>query len=487
MLDQLETLIAFALIMLLLSLIITTFVQAFNVVLQRRGFNLLWGLEQILRQMNIDDEKIVKNLANRVLSHPALSAASRLNPLNLLKQIPWIGNLAIIRDMSMYATAIRVDELARVLGSALADPNVVPANEQIKAWYQRTQDAAKSLAKVLSSDSKTLAGQLSELGERVLGEQVRQLLPDAVKANVTADDLGKVINRVCTDLALDPAQPIEAALKSIGTRVRDALPAAAVTAEQLGNAIERTFAAKLAQVRKAGADLKAWFDTVMDRTTERFVAWNRWVSVAASFVLCLVLQVDGLDILKKLHTDKQLRAALVAQVDPTLEEAGKILALSSTGIATNALREMAADLRAAGYADNVPSDLDTRAKGENWLKENIKDPKQREALLAKYHDKFEELAKNRLDYLAKTRKELVDKLDETQVKLFPALEAENFKAWWCPLRKWHHLVGILMAWILLSLGAPFWFNMLKNLSNLRPILAGKVEKQPEGQSGSGTG
>ena len=34
--------------------------------------------------------------------------------------------------------------------------------------------------------------------------------------------------------------------------------------------------------------------------------------------------------------------------------------------------------------------------------------------------------------------------------------------------------------LFLSLGAPFWFNALRNMSNLRPIIAGKVEKDKEG-------
>jgi hypothetical protein len=486
MLDQLETLIAFALILLLLSLIITTFVQTFNVVLQRRGFNLLWGVEQILRQMGIKEEELVKKLANQVLGHPTLSAASRLNPVNLLKQIPGIGKIPIIRDMAMYATAIRIDELARVLGSVVADANVVPPARR-GDWYQPTLDAANSLSKVLSSDSKTLAAELSGLGERVLGAQVRQLLPDVVQANVTADDLGRAINGVCTTLALDPAQPFEAALKSIGTRVRDALPAAAVTAEQLGNAIERTFATRLAQVRQAGAGLKAWFNTVMDRTTERFVAWNRWVTVIASFVFCLVLQVDGLDILKKLYGDKQLRATLVAQVDPTMKSAEEILTLVSTGIGTQALREMENDLKKGGYTGAVPGDLDTRAKGEDWLNRTIQDAAMKKELVREYNEKFEAVAKKRLDDLGATRKELLKNLDDSQLQLFHTLGETDIGGWWKYLRNSHHLGGILMAWILLSLGAPFWFNMLKNLSNLRPILAGKVEKQPADQGGAGAG
>jgi hypothetical protein len=34
---------------------------------------------------------------------------------------------------------------------------------------------------------------------------------------------------------------------------------------------------------------------------------------------------------------------------------------------------------------------------------------------------------------------------------------------------------VLATAILLSLGAPFWFNMLKQLTNLRPILANKQD------------
>jgi hypothetical protein len=41
-----------------------------------------------------------------------------------------------------------------------------------------------------------------------------------------------------------------------------------------------------------------------------------------------------------------------------------------------------------------------------------------------------------------------------------------------------HLIGVLMTAGLLTLGAPFWFNLLKNLTSLRPALAALVEKRP---------
>jgi hypothetical protein len=41
-----------------------------------------------------------------------------------------------------------------------------------------------------------------------------------------------------------------------------------------------------------------------------------------------------------------------------------------------------------------------------------------------------------------------------------------------------HFIGVLMTAGLLTLGAPFWFNLLKNLTSLRPALAALIEKRP---------
>jgi hypothetical protein len=40
------------------------------------------------------------------------------------------------------------------------------------------------------------------------------------------------------------------------------------------------------------------------------------------------------------------------------------------------------------------------------------------------------------------------------------------------------LFGLALSAGLLTLGAPFWFNLLKNLMNLRPAVASLVEKRP---------
>jgi hypothetical protein len=40
------------------------------------------------------------------------------------------------------------------------------------------------------------------------------------------------------------------------------------------------------------------------------------------------------------------------------------------------------------------------------------------------------------------------------------------------------LFGLVLSVRRLTLGAPFWFNLLKNLMSLRPALASLVEKRP---------
>jgi hypothetical protein len=50
-------------------------------------------------------------------------------------------------------------------------------------------------------------------------------------------------------------------------------------------------------------------------------------------------------------------------------------------------------------------------------------------------------------------------------------------AGWATQWSWQKLPGILLSAMLLSLGAPFWYNALKNLLKLRSSLADKDDEQ----------
>lgn len=91
-------------------------------------------------------------------------------------------------------------------------------------------------------------------------------------------------------------------------------------------------------------------------------------------------------------------------------------------------------------------------------------------------------------YLARTREigqSIVEGLEKTQLDLLD-VEKLSLKGFFEANGNfdWRHFWGIVASIAMLSLGAPFWFNTLRNLSNLRPIVARKVEKSQEQQAES---
>ena len=63
---------------------------------------------------------------------------------------------------------------------------------------------------------------------------------------------------------------------------------------------------------------------------------------------------------------------------------------------------------------------------------------------------------------------------------FDLIPTKLFQRWDKQGAVWNldHWLGMAITAGLLSLGAPFWFNLLKNLTNLRPAVAKLVEKRP---------
>ena len=73
--------------------------------------------------------------------------------------------------------------------------------------------------------------------------------------------------------------------------------------------------------------------------------------------------------------------------------------------------------------------------------------------------------------------EIKASLDESTLTIFAIGEPwGNYWAYWTDGM---HILGMLMTVVFLSLGAPFWYNVLKQLSNLRPAIAQKVDLASE--------
>jgi hypothetical protein len=390
MLGQLDIAIGFVVVMLLLSLLITTVVQAVSALLDLRGRNLVWGLTKLFHQISPDFQTtlkkrfkptIGKELADAVARHPMLS-----------------------HQFSGRAKAIRPDELMMVLRDLARNP---PAN--------------------LHSDVKA-----------ALEAWVAKIAPSPEALAVTNALLAKV------EIAL----PTYAAHFQ---RIADSTVGAA---------------------GRLQAGVEKWFDTAMDRTSDVFVRWTKTITIVAAIGVAVSFHIDAIKIYKQISSDAGIRAKLGAIADQTAKQADDILASDYRGTAAiDSVREKHKDAAASD------PDLQTLVRPHNaivrcsdahrWLV----DQKSSSSLQDEVNQACEEQALSHLQ--SKTSQDfgtMRAALDSTTLRL-------NSGPWkW---GDWRGAFGVLATVFLLSLGAPFWFNSLRQLSSLKPPIASKIAKEQE--------
>jgi hypothetical protein len=108
--------------------------------------------------------------------------------------------------------------------------------------------------------------------------------------------------------------------------------------------------------------------------------------------------------------------------------------------------------------------INSDADAVSWLKTNVTDPAQQTAALAAY----DQAIKASLDQGLKNAAAVRSILDNA------SFDVRKF-GWKQDQPLPPQIPGVLVTAALLTLGAPFWFNMLKQLTNLRPIVANKSD------------
>jgi hypothetical protein len=370
--EYVDTILAFAVAMVLLSLVTTTLVQIVVYLTELRGKNLLWGVTKVLERSPKLRER-AKEISKAVLQHPAVTATAR------------------------YATAIGSDELVAVL-----------------------HDLSRADSKVLAEDVKNNLGNLLE---EKAPPQTKEVL----------NTLSIEFNR----LFPEEASKMAAAL----TLVRN-------------------------QASELRREIDTWFETIMNRTTDRFIVHTRQWTVFFAVALSVGLQVDALDLIKTLSTDAELRSALARSATETVSRADQVL--SQEPVAVAAIKTIQVE-----FGDLIPKDIPTtlvtRNEGAAWLQNALEGKSQASEVQERYRKEFEKLTPEKLGRLGNQVLELRGELEESRLVLVPATWSA-YKKRWAEIDG--HLTGILMSALLLSLGAPFWYNALKTLSSLKPILAG---------------
>ena len=222
-----------------------------------------------------------------------------------------------------------------------------------------------------------------------------------------------------------------------------------------------------------------WFDTVMDRAADRFTLHTRYIAVIVSGVVVFAMGVDAVTLYTTLRSDSARRATLVAQMPELLKSASeRITSNSCLNVASAAIAKLASDPDKEWSAawskvlPTAPKTLDAANEGLAWLNQQAQATKPPlPDALQRYNQAYADASKT----CVTDRLKDIDSLTKGPLKDVSALTVPMDQLWTSKTFL-GHVPGLLLAWVLLTLGAPFWFNMLKSLSSLRPLIASRSDK-----------
>jgi hypothetical protein len=442
MLDSIDTLIAFGLIMAVVSLLITILVQTVSALLNLRGQNLSRGLTETFRTIapvtfktaSANQAEEGKKLARALADH--------------LLKVPQLSDQAGFWKM---ATAVRPQEVFATLAKIAQEKS---DDESVRANAEKL---------------------LKELGFSGVGDSAKQM------------------NNALTD--------VENALRQSGVPVSDTLAAdLAATRNFITNAFVTGTRDTAASATEAWKKFRFWFESTQDRAQQWFATQTRICTIAFSIVAACFFQLDTVEIYKTVSTDNTIREKLVASAGAFTADAEKMLADSST-VLQETFQDWLSSINDANvrqsYGKLAPLSSDTRlsylAKLHEALLPDHSDLEN--SFVAKLDSHVEDRLKKTGDF-NKVRAVLEDTgfqllpasfyrwpSSSTMSKISNGLFGNFYDAWSvyssgiCT-----HLIGILISAALLSLGAPFWFNILKSLVSLRSLVADNITKEQKSSS-----
>jgi len=434
MLEKLDTLLAFAVVMLGLSLIITILTQIISTFLGLRGSNLLWGIETLFNKLA-----------------PALKTAG-LTPLDLAKEI--------LLDKSISdSTFSRAGDMWVIGQFVMFLTGFWPGSRIIPRWQYATAIRPEELVRVLHD-------KIDSLG---VGHPAIRVLKDVLEARDPETDRRlQMLNAALQEIRLPASAPAPA-------QAAVAVPASTAPNPNYAVQVDKILQQVTDAAQQSVGKLDTWFSSTMDRVAQRFAVQVRFWTVVFAFLVAFGAHLDCLRLLDQLSTSPETRAALVNMRNGMLGEAKTLLPPAagaaaaevpiSPEILSEALTELKRNDPKVANAGAIPADTTSVGDVAAWL---IAQPGVPTTAGADYRKTVIGILREHADKIDKD-------LTKAGVQLIPSPYPGvlNFDSK-------RNFLGILLAAAALSLGAPFWYNALKNLSNLRTVVANKEQQESSG-------
>ena len=345
MLDSLDTLIAFVLIMLVVSLLITIAVQMVASVLNLRGLNLAKGLEGTFAVIAPDVEKNAKELTRIVLKGRFLSDS-------------FLPDWPLLRCWR-HSTAVRADEVFDAIhriaiGRRPAEPDL--------------RENAQTILVALGVDKRSLDDAAAKLKA----------------AHKAAETLGKDASKAL-EAVKDP---------NVRAKVQAALDSAAARVSAYETAAAGAAAAAAGSVDAAYEKFQYWIGICQERVEQWFKMHTRIVTVVFAFVFAFWLQLDTVDIFRLVSSNRAVRDKLVAQsaaigsqAEKALSQSKSVLQKAYAGWLNNSDPNVKAALGSITVEPN-----DTREKLTSKIDNALASISDKEAKLKSFNDTIDKTA-----------------------------------------------------------------------------------------------
>ena len=200
--------------------------------------------------------------------------------------------------------------------------------------------------------------------------------------------------------------------------------------------------------------------------------------------VAVFLQLDSIQLMKQVYSDSELRASLVANAEHLMEHGSDLL---EGGTYFDKIYEELRRLKVKqDGVDKIKypglpmpdESFVNRVAAETWIdKHEIKLEElelDKDKIISDFNSLLVEKAPDHFKYLGEKLVALNKNIDLMQFKI---IGEKNGWAFWKikPIR----IPGVIITIFLLQLGAPFWFNSLRKLMNLKSSLMNKEAKERE--------
>ena len=453
MLDSLDTLIAFVLIMLVVSLLITIVVQMFSALFNLRGLNLAQGLKRTFAVIDPDSDQDAKELANFVLKGRFLSDS-------------FLPNWGIFK-LWRHAEAIRANEVFDAIQRIAIGKE--PVDERLWKESQRSKPGKNPVRQ--DSNLREYARKLL-IALGVDEEAIKKAEEEIKTAQESTNQLTDAANAVLAKLSPDDRANVQDAFNKITGRL-----------EAAGKSVASQIAGAAKTIDAAYQKFEYWNCISQERAQQWLTMHTRVLTIIFAIIAAFALQLDTVEILKLVSSNKSVRDKLVAQAGAVEAQAAKVLGDSST-VLREALKswnekETDPEVKSAIAGIDV-KDTDTREEVRDKVIKALSGKTPKESFDSIVND----TAIQRLDKQAGNFRIVKADFDKTGFELLPTKALDRWEE-----GRWNwkgHYWGMLFSAAFLSLGAPFWYNLLKNLSSLRSTVAQNISNEQKQEQADGT-